>query len=103
VLHLYLITDATGSWPLVHDGPLPEEEGREESRLVALLGRFDRRERALEALDLARQALGTIPGDHTPKERARGCDFALAALYPAAHSARPRRRRSRTSPLRLVR
>jgi len=103
VLHLYLITDATGSWPLVHDGPLPEEGGREEGRLVALLGRFDRRERALEALDLAREALGTIPGSRTSEERARGCDFALAALYPAANIAQRRRRRTRTGPQRLVR
>jgi hypothetical protein len=95
VLHLYLVTDGSGSWAMVHEGPLPEEPAGASGRLFALLGRFERRETALEALDLAREALGTLPAEKSPEERARSCDFALLGLHPSDHLSRRAIRRAR--------
>jgi hypothetical protein len=97
VLHLYLVTDGSGSWAMVHEGPLPEDPASASGRLFALLGRFERRETALEALDLARKALGTLPAEKTPEERARSCDFALIGLHPSDNPNRRAIRRSRPS------
>ncbi|HEY6552843.1 MAG TPA: hypothetical protein VI669_05785, partial [Vicinamibacteria bacterium] len=57
MFHLYLVTDAEGSWPLLRDEPLVEPLQPIGTAVVALLGRFDRRETARAALHLARAAI----------------------------------------------
>lgn len=90
MLHLYLVTDGSGSWAMIHEGPLPEDHAGAAARFVALLGRFERRETALEALALAREALGSLPAEKPREERARSGDFALIGL----HTPGPRPRRA---------
>ena len=98
MLHLYLVTDGHGSWPLLHDGPLPESPASEGRPHVALLGRFEDRETGLAALDLARAAIGA-QSSAPAEERARGTDFALASLIPD----KDRRRRKGARALPFVR
>jgi hypothetical protein len=57
MFHLYLVSDAGGSWPLLRDEPLVEPLQPFGTAVVALLGRFDRRETARAALALAREAV----------------------------------------------
>jgi len=69
MFHLYLVTDAEGSWPLLCDKPLAEPSLPRSTAVVALLGRFDRRETASAALTLAREAIcGRDRRDDAPRQ-----------------------------------
>ncbi len=57
MFHLYLVTNAEGSWPLLCDKPFAEPILPGGTAVIALLGRFDRRETASAALVLAREAV----------------------------------------------
>jgi hypothetical protein len=78
MFHLYLVTDAEGSWPLLCDRPLADPLAPTGTAVVALLGRFDRRETASAALVLAREAICTRdrrdddPGDEALRWRSPG-------------------------------
>ncbi len=57
MFHLYLVTDADGSWPLLRDEPLDASARPKGTPVVALLGHFEGRETASAALALAREAI----------------------------------------------
>lgn len=81
MFHLYLVTDAEGSWPLVRDEPLAEPLAEPllptGTAVVALLGRFDRLDTARGALALAREAVcGEDRRDDSP--------LAAASRWPKA-------------------
>jgi hypothetical protein len=57
MFHLYLVTDEDGSWPFLRDEPLAGTALFRGTAVVALLGRFERREAARAALALAREAV----------------------------------------------
>ena len=98
MFHLYLVTDTGGSFPLLRDEPLRDGTLPAGTAVVALLGRFDRRETASAALALARDA---VCRQRKPDER--GADAASRWLQPTPPPApalfpqRGRRRSGRRS------
>lgn len=97
MFHLYLVTDADGSWPLLRDEPLTESGLPQGTAVVALLGRFDGRETARAALALAREAVcGRARSDEG------GADAARRWLGPRAAPARARKAARRRSGRRSI-
>jgi hypothetical protein len=94
MFHLYLVTNANGSWPLLREEPLAETVLPNATAVVALLGRFDQRETASAALALARGAVcGPERRDDAPADAARRWLVSRPPL-PTAQPPGARRRRS---------
>jgi hypothetical protein len=91
MFHVYLVTDSEGSWPLLRDEPLAEPLQPVGTAVVALLGRFDRRETASAALALAREAVcGEERRDDIPRGAARRWPRAPEPQLPLPRKGRRR-------------
>ena len=94
MFHLYLVTNAEGSWPLLCDKPLVDPIQPGGTAVIALLGRFDRRETASAALVLAREA---VCGRDRRDDEARETGVRRLAPRPEPPSLPPPRRGRRRS------
>jgi hypothetical protein len=98
MFHLYLVTDADGSWPLLREEPLDESARPRGTAVVALLGRFEARETASAALALAREAIcGRERRDDDPGGAARRWQWPRPEALPATRRS-PRRSGRRQLP-----